>query len=660
MDDVVILRRCFTSPMWRFVGIWSMLMVVSIGPASAQPETLEGVLSVAWGDPSPDIEAPAHLAFHLTDDSGTVTRLQIGADLVSTFGGPQQLAGLRVEVTLAELAPSSPETDGVSTVTNLRIVPPGPGAAAPEPFDVTGSKPWISILCKFSDVATEPENLAYFQDMYGGDPGELDHYWRELSYETIDVVGSLAVDWVDLPQPHTFYAPTPGSGTGANLNALFDDCTAAADAAGVDFSNGGTGGYEGINMMFNGLLDCCAWGGSKWASLDGVTKLWRVTWEPPWGYADEGVIAHEMGHGFGLPHSNNWDNDGFPYDSPWDVMSAATGYAVNDPTYGRLGKHTIAHHKDILGWIAPAERFEVTAPGIYGVTIDHLAVASTPNLRMVRIPIGVSSKSYVVEAREQVGNYDGNLPGNAVLIFEVDPFRSEDAWLVDADVPPAGYSDNEGSMWKVGETFEDLANELQITIDGAAPNGFDVTIAYGVPPTLTTDPTALDFGSVDVSDSSTLILQILNSSTGAQTLLLSSMQLSDTQNFSLDLGAGSVPCGSETAVIASGGFCSIGVAFAPAVEQAFTETLSIGSNASAQPYVVSIDGNSVPCAFNDHVVLPDEVVSDTRTEEACLTLTAGPYSVVAPGEVTLRAGDAVILQGGFSVGAGAALTIELF
>jgi hypothetical protein len=115
--------------------------------------------------------------------------------------------------------------------------------------------------------------------MYGNSAGRLDHYWRELSYDQINVVGSSAAGWFTLPKPRADYIPQGGS---ADLTALFSDCTAAADSV-VDFSNGG-GGYEGINMMFNDVLDCCAWGGTRWGTLDGVTKLWRVTWEPPWGW----------------------------------------------------------------------------------------------------------------------------------------------------------------------------------------------------------------------------------------------------------------------------------------------------------------------------------------------------------------------------------------
>ena len=57
------------------------------------------------------------------------------------------------------------------------------------------------------------------------------------------------------------------------------------------------------------------------------------------------VIGHEMGHGFGLPHANNSDGDGSPYDSPWDVMSSTSRYAVSDPVYSIRGKHVNAYAK---------------------------------------------------------------------------------------------------------------------------------------------------------------------------------------------------------------------------------------------------------------------------------------------------------------------------
>ncbi len=455
-------------------GLICVGLFASLPPAEAgEIEKRIGWLSLVWGDPHPESGLGAEQIAMLTDDTGATVELEVSGALL-------RWQGQRVEVTVERFADGAPPR-----VRSLRALASESSASTARGGGVSGSQPWVSILCKFSDIAAEPEDLAFFQGMYANAPGGLDDYWREVSYDVIDVVGSTAVDWVTLPNPQTFYVPTPGSGQTADLGALFTDCTAAADPF-VDYSGGGEP-FVGINMMFNGLLDCCAWGGSWFATLDGVSKSWRVTWEPPWGYANEGVIGHEMGHGFGLPHSNNWDNDGNPYDSPWDVMSSATGYAVFDPTYGALGKHVHAYHKEMLGWIASAERFTVAEDTINTIVVDPLALASTGDYRMAIVPIPGSSRFYTVETRDLLGNYDGALPGNAVIIAEVDLGRGEPIWVVDSDVPPADYGDNEGSMWRVGETFVDDANDIEIEVMAATANGFEVKITSGNVPLIFSD-----------------------------------------------------------------------------------------------------------------------------------------------------------------------------
>jgi len=441
--------------------------------AAQEPLVLEGRLSVLWGDPGPTASA-AEVRLLLTSANGVQREIEAPDPVVEAAGGLVALNGRQVSVTLARSV--SPPSE---TVVDVRLTDSPPDSIG----GVIGSKPWVTVACKFSDIAAEPKNLAYFQGMYDNAPGRLDHYWREVSYDAIDVVGSLAVDWVNLPNPQSFYVPTPGSGTSANLNALFDDCTAAADPF-VDYSKGGTGGFEGINLMFNDLLDCCAWGGSRFATLDGVSKSWRTTWNPPWAFAQEAVIAHEMGHGFGLPHANNSDGDGDPYDSPWDVMSSAAGYAVDDPVYGNLGKHVTTYHKDVLGWLDPAEVFELEQVGSHTLEIDPLGSATTSDYRMARIQITGSNHYYTVEVREAVGDYEADIPGTGagdrkVIIHEVLTSRSQPAWVVDADVPPADYADTEGVMWRTGETFVDPANEIAVEILAETATGFMVRISLG-------------------------------------------------------------------------------------------------------------------------------------------------------------------------------------
>jgi len=463
------------------VAVFFPFFFLLFAPCLFADPFVEGRLDAIWGDPHPASGAPPVRLLTLTEDDGTVTELQVSEELLRVAGGFYAWNGQRVRAALrkpGEEIPGPTLRPGTRRALAITLLEDRSAGETTETTDVTGSHPWVSILCKFANVSAEPENLAYFQGMYANQPGGLDHYWREVSYGNINIVGSTAVDWVVLPRNHTFYVATPGGGSNANLNELFNDCTDAADPF-VDFSNGG-GGFSGINMMFNADLDCCAWGGGRFATLDGVSKVWRVTWEPPWGYAHAGVIAHEMGHGFGLPHANNWDSDSDPYDSPWDVMSRAAGsYAVLHPEYGRLGQHPNMHHKYQLGWVTGSRYLQVNDGQTVTATIDAAAVPGSPNYYMARLPIADSNDYYTVEVRKRMGNYDGDVPDDAVIIHHIDPDRSQPSWSFDAAVPPANFADNEGTMFRVGETFSVAGQDISVTIDSQTSNGFVVTINRG-------------------------------------------------------------------------------------------------------------------------------------------------------------------------------------
>jgi hypothetical protein len=79
-----------------------------------------------------------------------------------------------------------------------------------------------------------------------------------------------------------------------------------------------------------------------------------------------------------------------------------------------------------------------------------------------------------VEARRRVG-FDARLPGDAVVIHEIEPDRQMPAVLVsraaERDLRATG------SMWKPGQTFTDEAHGITISVDAETETGFVVTVS---------------------------------------------------------------------------------------------------------------------------------------------------------------------------------------
>jgi M6 family metalloprotease-like protein len=474
--------------------------------AQDQPSQLDGWLTVVWPDAQPGETLslrPDRPIFTLHADDGRRWRLE------PHQGAPppdHRLAGRRVTVGVARalrrpISAAVPDTArfaGTAWVTTVRrALPENVEAAVAEAAivaadAVTGTQRWVTLACKFSDVAAEPKTLSFFSDMYSSSHPGLDHYWRELSFDQIDVLGSSAHGWFTLPKTRAEYlAIESDSGSDAFLDALANDCTKAAEPS-VDFRS-----VKGINQMFNDTLDGHAWGGTAFLTLDGVRKSWRVTWAPPWAYNDISIVEHEMGHSFNWPHSSTTYQPVLdPYDNAWDVMSedrynCSSGSVGRHPVYGCTGQHTIAHHKDLAGWI-PTDRKWVVARGAPSASVTVEPLSGLPTGTLDGLPAGSylaavvqtpdPDRFYMVEARRRTG-YDSKLFGDGVVIHEVDLSRTTDdqpAHLMDADNPAE--SGDAGAVWTVGESFTDPTAGVVVRVDAATATGYVVTLASGATP----------------------------------------------------------------------------------------------------------------------------------------------------------------------------------
>ena len=433
-------------------------------PSAAQAglTAVAGTLTVVWGDPQPGSGGTSQEIIQLTEDNGQVSRLEIDDKTAQAAGGIVGLDRERVKV-VGERRAAAAQDGTPAVVRAASIVREGGGGANAE--GLAGSQRFATILCRFADATgTTPQQPAYFEGLVAGtNRPQINHFWREQSGGLINIDGSATVGWVNLPQPRSYYLPN-GS---LSFQRSAQDCTALADAQ-VNFSQ-----FAGINLMFNQELDGSAWGGAQTLTLDGTTKAWPMTWMPPWGYNNQGVLAHEMGHAFSLPHSSG--PYGQVYDSRWDVMSSAgMNIAPSDPTYGYWGMGTISYHKDKLDWIPAARRY-VPAPGsTQSITLDYLdqVPATAGNYLLARIPLSGSTQFFTVEARKFTG-YDQKVPLEGIVIHRVDTTQREPAKVVDST---NGNPNDAGAVWLPGETFTDGASNTIIVVESATANGWQVRI----------------------------------------------------------------------------------------------------------------------------------------------------------------------------------------
>lgn len=466
-------------PRWSFDGARGAgkALVISAGlcafaarAAHAQQRAVSGWFHTIWVDPHARRQPPAPV-YMLIDDAGRWTRLGLDDAALRAAGGSRALDRRRVTVSGSVVAPAP--TSSTPTISALRV----------SSFDVTsssttseavvgsmpalGTKPYVAILCKYSDSSAVPNSRSVYEQWMGTSFPGVGDYWRQLSDGLMGIEGSRVVGWYTLPHPYSYYYPNGGQQE-PNFDALLNDCADAADAD-VDFTQ-----FSGVILQFNGDAGA-AYGGTASLTRDGQTKTYGVTWMPDW--STPATFAHEMGHTLGWPHSHGPYTA--TYDSKWDVMSYPYGWyegSVAPSTW--VGEQTIAFNKAVAGWI-PASRVLVPAmPSSQSFILERSAEPkSGSGYLMVQIPMsGDGGPWYTAEARRFIG-YDAHLPGQAVILHTVDLTRKDWAWVVDVD--GNGDPNDAGAMWTPGETFNDSTNGVTLTVDSITPDGFGVTVLRG-------------------------------------------------------------------------------------------------------------------------------------------------------------------------------------
>lgn len=214
-----------------------------------------------------------------------------------------------------------------------------------------------------------------------------------------------------------------------------------------------------------------------WSGLGTVGGTQSETWIN--GRFEVRVVAHELGHNYGLYHAHSLEcgtetagtNCGvYDYGDKFDIMGM--DYAA----------HFNAYHKEQLGWLSTsnADIVEVTNSGQY--TIDVYQAAS--GTRAVKIPKGLDASGnqewYYIEFRQPVG-FDTFLEyfpaiTNGVIIRTGNDQDLNSSYLYDMTPASSSYFDWDDAALLQGQSYQDSNAGITVSVIGMNTNSATLDI----------------------------------------------------------------------------------------------------------------------------------------------------------------------------------------
>lgn len=332
----------------------------------------------------------------------------------------------------------------------------------------SGEQKTAVILVNFQDETSQPISVANAHSLVFGEVG--DFYW-EASYQKTFFSGNT-FGWFTIPV----------SKSSCDITLISQKADQAAVASGVNL-----GAYARLIYMFP--QNTCSASGYNSGSASIPSRTWIKG-----NNFNAYVIAHELGHNFGLLHSQSMDCGSNVIGGTCSTQSY--GDPADTMGYGAT-THFNAFQKELLGWLNTTGQppiNKVTASGSY--RIEPYAATGT-GAKALKIPKGIDPTTgqmthYYIEYRQPIGfdaslDVYGNLT-NGVLVHtgvEGDGFSSFLLDMTPNSVPTSTPTDMEDGALAVGRTFVDSVAGVTFKLASADASGATLEVTMGSNPTPT-------------------------------------------------------------------------------------------------------------------------------------------------------------------------------